>query len=864
VCSKDINTSSTASREIEREGTKHRTSITTTTTMFPSTNPTINRILVMFGCTYPAMAIFRIGLGILVTIELMLRYSYLRPFYSNSDDDGTLPISLLMNKVDTLYKYVLCMPYAYCYGDPYQQQILLGLHIVISISITLGVYGSNTLCFISWYLYFTLTLRNTWLSYILDRYIHYLLFLSIFLPHYECYSIHSYLRSTGKRNKSTSHNPDINTSEMSSTAPKSETTQVASDWYISPATIVMKLFLFWIYLDAGYGKFLDQGWSYIANPLPALDTYARHTIIAQYITTIIGGTYGWRILTPLVVYIELGVVPLTLFGLFMYNAYTVYTGIVLITTLHIGIAATIRNATLLSFIAITPWSTFLPITIRDKGDMCHNEVTTIRWSGRRTTICTSLVLIPMIMGCIWFETMSRSCDQSVTHIWSTLLHNRWNVFVGAEEYVTWEIAPGLLADGTYVDVWKGSTVIDWRLPTIQSGGAPSTATSRPGRWRSFPYLADFAVDSDDYHALWGYLCKEWDRQHSPEQRLVQYNFFMLQSDVLPDMQFSATRKRLIVSYECSFAYSRKSQSKSAVLGGKMVHGKEPQDVADIPMVIDSVSSNEPGHIESIEYRIESSPEPDFPKTTTTSTHVQDEPERSRVSEHRIELIPDSDFPMVSPDATTVYTNTVQPEVSSIAPSDCRIELSPEPDFPKTSITSDTVVRQPELSTSDCRIELSPEPDFPKTSLLANVGNVQPELSKSDCRIELSPEPDFPKTSTMTDTVDGQPELRKLDYRIELSPEPDFPKTSLLANVGNVQPELSKSDCRIELSPEPDFPKTSILANVGDAQPELSTSDCRIELSPEPDFPKTSTITNSIMSEPGIGTIESEVRIELSP
>ncbi len=43
----------------------------------------------------------------------------------------------------------------------------------------------------------------------------------------------------------------------------------------------------------------------------------------------------------------------------------------------------------------------------------------------------------MILGSVWFETMSGECNQSMKHIWSVLLHNRWNVFVGAEEYVTW-------------------------------------------------------------------------------------------------------------------------------------------------------------------------------------------------------------------------------------------------------------------------------------------------------------------------------------------------------------------------------------------------------------------------------------------
>lgn len=83
-------------------------------------------------------------------------------------------------------------------------------------------------------------------------------------------------------------------------------------------------------------------------------------------------------------------------------------------------------------------------------------------------------------------------------------------------------------------------------------GAPCTSTARPGRWRSFPYLAD--LEGEDGEALWGYLCKQWNRENNvdsnPGRKLLRYNFFMLQADVLPNMGFSATRKRLVHSYEC--------------------------------------------------------------------------------------------------------------------------------------------------------------------------------------------------------------------------------------------------------------------------------------------------------------------------
>lgn len=100
-----------------------------------------------------------------------------------------------------------------------------------------------------------------------------------------------------------------------------------------------------------------------------------------------------------------------------------------------------------------------------------------------------------------------------------------------------------------MDVWGQKDEVNWRLPGT---GAPCTSTSRRGRWRSFPYLAE--LQGEDGEVLWSYLCRQWDRDNNaaafPGRKLIKFNFFMLQADVLPNMGFSATRKRLIHSFEC--------------------------------------------------------------------------------------------------------------------------------------------------------------------------------------------------------------------------------------------------------------------------------------------------------------------------
>jgi hypothetical protein len=508
------------------------------------------------GCTYPALALFRVTLGILLTLELVLRFRFLHPFYSN---EGTLPLPLLMDRVDDVYKAV-CL---HCqFGELPQQQLLLAVQVLLGVCFTAG-FLTRWMAICSWYMYLSLTLRNTWMSYILDRYFHYLLFLSMFLPLDECWSITAVFRK--KQNPS-------------------------AGWYISPATIAVKCLVLWIYFDAGWGKYTDPlgGWTYGADPLPALDTYARHTMVAQYLYALVGPP-GLRLMTPVVVYIEILAAPVALAGAFFGSNAVTYTAVMLICSLHLGIALTLRNAALLSFVACTAWCSFLPIGGREGPPNAARP----GWLGT----CMSVLFIgTMVAGSLWLETISQVCDQSVKHVWSTLLHNRWNVFVGAEEYVTWEIAPGLLKDGSFVDVWGRRDTIDWSLP---GGGAPCTATARPGRWRSFPYLA--GLEGEEGEVLWRYLCNEWDRENQvdkhPGRQLIKYNFFLLQADVLPEMHFSETRKRLIISYDCVPSNETANWGEKEGLSATAIPEGEPVELHE-PETTDSQSS-----------------EPEFPKAS---------------------------------------------------------------------------------------------------------------------------------------------------------------------------------------------------------------------------------------------------------
>ena len=386
-----------------------------------------------------------------------------------------------------------------------------------------------------------------------NRYFHYLLFYSMFLPLDGTWAVDA----KGKKKDKDS----------------------SSRTFVTPATIALKLLITWLYIDAGWGKYTDplQGWTLNAQPLPALDTYVRHTAAARYMYGLLGPT-GLRYMTPTVVYAEMFCTPVALIGSFFGSKAAVYGVVVLMCLMHAGIALTMRNTVLLSSVACVAWCIFLPcgvgsdlgLSSRDSsGNVVQNgETHKSNNSFVKKHGISAFIIVIFSSGSIWFETMSEECNQSMKHIWSTLLHNRWNVFIGAEEYVTWEIAPGRLLDGSIVDVWSKSNDVNWEMP---GAGAPCTSTARAGRWRSFPYLAE--LDGDDGETLWSYVCRQWDQENGVNdgndgRKLLRFNFFMLQADVLPNMGFSATRKRLIHSHDCmsNSNFAEEKEEKNGGLG----------------------------------------------------------------------------------------------------------------------------------------------------------------------------------------------------------------------------------------------------------------------------------------------------------
>lgn len=420
------------------------------------------------------------------------------------------------------------------------QLVLLGVQATAGLALACGIQPKRAAA-LAWLLHLSLTLRNASLNYILDRYLHVLLFLAACLPSTQ-------LASSGLRRASRYERYEC-----------------------SAASVALGLQLLIIYVDAGTGKLRDPAGAWgVGAPVAALDTYLRHTPAARLARRLLGAA-GLRYAGAATAWAETLLAPIALVAGGWRLRRACVCGAI---ALHVGIALTVRNTELLSLAAIAAWLPWLegppPPQPEEKPKEKDKEKPS-KSSQRppppkaapRNPL--SSVLVAALGGASALHQYrgggAPSCGANAPPgelLVASLLHNRWNVFTSAEPHVVWEVAPARLSTGEVVDIWRLSDAVSWEVPR----GSPPAR--RRGRWRSWPYLAerDDAADA----AFWGALCDEWERHDAAGRTIVGFHFYMLQADIVPtgdvaeaeqggasaagEPAYGEVRKRLVRAFSC--------------------------------------------------------------------------------------------------------------------------------------------------------------------------------------------------------------------------------------------------------------------------------------------------------------------------
>lgn len=394
-------------------------------------------------------------------------------------------------------------------------------------------------------LYVSLSLRAPTFMWILDRYAHTLLLISAILP------------------RVAQHASPSNSPPPPRAAQRSDGCEMPM---ASGVVALARLQVCWIYVDAAIVKWQSGAW-WCAAPtrLSALDVYLRHTAGSALFRrmaalTPLGEGPALRVLSSATVVIELGAPALLLIACGCQpraRRWLARGSLALLGGLHAAIATTMSGTVLLSAMAALALVLWADVALPD-AKMCSGRGAASLearldqpriYNGRRRTGLLAIALA----SCASFEvnralSASGDGDHAANEAYQTrrvLLGNRWNVFGPAAPYITWEIAPGKLADGSVTDVWRASEVVSWSVP------GPRQAL-RHSRYRMVPFLSGRAKDGGDVgQRFWEAVCLEWNRRQPATRRLVRFKFFMLSAELLSEGREGKVGKALVRDHLCN-------------------------------------------------------------------------------------------------------------------------------------------------------------------------------------------------------------------------------------------------------------------------------------------------------------------------
>ncbi len=279
----------------------------------------------LFGLDLRALAVFRIGLAIIIIADLIIRSKDIKALYS---DLGVLPRTALIDQILNPWYWSVHL----ISGQPLVQTLLFLSAGLIAVALLVG-YRTRLAAIASWALLISLQNRNQALLFAGDDMLRALMFWAMFLPLGACYSVDSALNS--------STNP----------LPKR---------ILSGATFALTLQVYYIYAFSALFKTTSEIW------WPELNAvyYALH--FDQYAASLGQFLLNFPVLLPISTFITLvleWIGPLFLLVPFKTTFFRCATIITFI-LLHIGFGLTLHIG-LFPALGIFTWLVFIPSDIWD-------------------------------------------------------------------------------------------------------------------------------------------------------------------------------------------------------------------------------------------------------------------------------------------------------------------------------------------------------------------------------------------------------------------------------------------------------------------------------------------------------------------
>lgn len=483
-----------------------------------------SRLERVFGIDPRALAAVRIGLGVVLLVDLSSRANLFRASYT---DAGVVPRSLL----DPWLRETIA-PFHLLSGGFAWEALLFGLALAFALLLALGLH-TRIAAVVSWLLVLSLQVRNPFVLNFGDQILRVSMFWAVFLPLGRHWSL-----DATRSGRPSSLRP------VCSVASAAFLLQVCfvyfftailksgADWHEEGTALYYALQLDWLVRPTGLWL-REHLW------LTKLLTWS--TLVLEYVGPFL-------LLAPLW-WLRLGAA----LG-FM--------------ALHVGISASLRLG-VFPWIDVTVLLAFVPKEVWDAAE---------RWARRALGAPARPGAGPVAAPSPAPRPLARALAvglagvlayvlaHNVASVWPSVqlpgateralralgLQQKWLMFTpNTPRDDGWFVMPGRLADGRLVDVSPHGPELVWSKPERISADFPSARWAHYMGQNSFPD-ANGAVRRA--HVRW--LCREWNRSHPPAERLERVDVWFVHEGSPPPGLAPRLEPRYLASHECPRAGAR--------------------------------------------------------------------------------------------------------------------------------------------------------------------------------------------------------------------------------------------------------------------------------------------------------------------
>jgi hypothetical protein len=465
----------------------------------------------LFGIDPRTLAVFRIALGCVVLVDLLIRASDLGAMYTDAG---------MFSRADILRRYTGDWVWSFHFGSGswgYQAGLftlagLLGLGLVLGFETRWMTIGS-------WLLAVSVQNRVPPILNGGDGLMRMLLFWSMFLPLGRCWSVDAWRVGRAGGGEATAR--DRVPGKVVSAGSAAILVQMALMYFFSAA---FKTNVTW--LKGGV----------IAGTL-AHDFYAKPlgTLLLGYPALMKGMTLGVFVLEwagPVLLFFPWGTARVRL------------VIVALLAAMHLGIQFTL-NVGMFSWVSLAGLTLFLPGALWDRwagvgsvglgagagaSGLClgRGAVAGAGWVAAMPRLANGLCLV-LLAYVLWVNITSlpghplspRPVTGSSFLRTACGLGQKWNMFDEVPSKDGWYVAWAKLRDGTEVDLLRGGAAVSWDRPADPAGAYPNH------RWRKcFREMAYF--DQMGYQVfrvpVGRYLCGRWEAGQGSDKQVQEFDF----------------------------------------------------------------------------------------------------------------------------------------------------------------------------------------------------------------------------------------------------------------------------------------------------------------------------------------------------